>query len=122
MDRKASGACGAEGRCICSRQGDGSAEACDICHVREPADKIYADTDGPTARDFLAAVHEGRRRRGYFNLIFGALGGTIGAIPMVFFINRERKYYCIVLGFLVMLISQISFILYMISVGYFEDG
>ena len=52
-------------------------------------------------------------------LLLGALGGTVGAIPMVFLINRAGKYYYIVLGFFVMLISQIVFIMYMLAAGVF---
>lgn len=52
-------------------------------------------------------------------LFLGALGGTVGSIPIVFFINREGKYYYVVLGFFVMLISQIVFIMYMMSAGVF---
>lgn len=52
-----------------------------------------------------------------FILIIGALGGTIGAIPMVFAIKRAGKYSYITMGFFLMLLSQIIFILYMMSVG-----
>ena len=52
-------------------------------------------------------------------LLLGALGGTIGAIPMVFYIQREGKYNYVTLGFFVMLISQIVFIMYMLAVGIF---
>ena len=52
-------------------------------------------------------------------LLLGALGGTIGAIPMVFFINRQGKYFYVVTGFFVMLISQIVFVYYMMSAGVF---
>ena len=52
-------------------------------------------------------------------LLLGALGGTIGSIPTVFLINRAGKYYYIVMGFCVMLISQIVFVMYMMSVGAF---
>lgn len=54
-----------------------------------------------------------------FILLLGALGGTIGSILMTFYINRTGKYYYIVLGFFVMLISQITFVMYMMSVGLF---
>lgn len=47
--------------------------------------------------------------------LLGAFGGTAGAIPMVFFINREGKYHYIVLGFFMMLLSQITFIMYMMA-------
>ena len=49
--------------------------------------------------------------------LLGALGGTIGAIPTVFFINREGKYYYIIVGFSIMLISQIVFIMYLLAAG-----
>lgn len=52
-------------------------------------------------------------------LLLGALGGTLGAIPMVFIINGEGKYAYVTMGFFVMLISQIVFIMYMLSVGIF---
>lgn len=52
-------------------------------------------------------------------LFLGALGGTAGSISMVFFINRKGKYYYIAQGFFVMLISQIVFIMYMMSAGVF---
>ena len=55
-------------------------------------------------------------------LLLGALGGTIGAIPMVFGINREGKYYYVSLGFFLMLISQIVFIIYMMAAGVFWDS
>ena len=51
--------------------------------------------------------------------ILSAIGGTVGAIPMVFWINRQGKYFYILGGFSVMLISQIIFIMYMMSVGEF---
>lgn len=51
--------------------------------------------------------------------LFGALGGTIGAIPMVFYIKRIGKYYYVTVGFFMMLISQIVFIIYMLSAGVF---
>ena len=49
--------------------------------------------------------------------LLGALGGTIGAIPTVFFINREGKYYYIIVGFSIMIISQIVFIMYLLAAG-----
>ncbi len=52
-------------------------------------------------------------------LLLGALGGTIGAIPMVFGINREGKYNYVAFGFFLMLISQIVFIIYMMAAGVF---
>ena len=51
--------------------------------------------------------------------LLGALGGTVGAISMVFLTNRAGKYYYIVTGFFVMLISQIMFVMYMMSAGVF---
>ena len=48
-------------------------------------------------------------------IILGALGGTVGAIPMAFFIRRQEKYNYVVMGFSIMLISQIVFIMYMMS-------
>lgn len=51
--------------------------------------------------------------------LLGALGGTIGAIPTVFFINREGKYYYVTVGFSIMMISQIIFIMYMLAAGVF---
>ena len=52
-------------------------------------------------------------------LIFGALGGTLGAIPMVFLIHRKGKYFYVIAGFSIMLISQIVFIMYMMAAGVF---
>ena len=49
--------------------------------------------------------------------ILGALGGIPGAIPTVFLINREGKYFYVLAGFSIMLISQIVFIMYMLAVG-----
>ena len=49
--------------------------------------------------------------------LLGALGGTVGAILMVFCINREGKYYYIITGFSIMMISQIMFIMYMLATG-----
>lgn len=51
--------------------------------------------------------------------MFGALGGTLGAIPTVFLINREGKYYYVIAGFSIMMISQIVFIMYMMAAGVF---
>ena len=46
MDRKASGACGAEGRCICSRPGDGGA------YVLFP----YSDEEKYKEHDFYKSI------------------------------------------------------------------
>lgn len=51
--------------------------------------------------------------------LLGELGGTISAIPMVFYIKREGSYNYITMGFFVMLISQIVFVVYMLSAGVF---
>lgn len=51
--------------------------------------------------------------------MFGALGGTLGAIPIVFLINREGKYYYVIAGFSIMMISQIVFIMYMMAASVF---
>ena len=49
--------------------------------------------------------------------LLGALGGTIGAILMVFYIKKTGKYHYIVMGFFIMLISQIIFVMFMMSSG-----
>lgn len=49
--------------------------------------------------------------------LLGALGGTISSIPMVFYINRKGTFFFAVMGFMVMLISQIVFVMYMLSAG-----
>ena len=51
--------------------------------------------------------------------LLGALGGTIGAIPTVFIINRQGKYLYVAMGFTIMLVSQIVFAMYMIAAGVF---
>lgn len=51
--------------------------------------------------------------------MFGALGGTLGAVPTVFLINREGKYYYVIAGFSIMMISQVVFIMYMMAAGVF---
>ena len=52
-------------------------------------------------------------------LMLGALGGTVGAIPMAFYIRQLGKYSYVVIGFFVMIMSQIAFIMYMMSAGVF---
>lgn len=52
-------------------------------------------------------------------LLLGALGGTAGAIPMVFLIKRKGKYYYVVMGFFIMMLSQIVFFMYMMAAGVF---
>lgn len=54
-----------------------------------------------------------------FIFLIGALGGTIGAIPTVFIINRKCKYFYVIVGFSIMLIGQIVFIMYMMAAGVF---
>ena len=54
-----------------------------------------------------------------FIFLIGALGGTIGAIPTVFLINRKGKYFYVIVGFSIMLIGQIVFIMYMMAAGVF---
>ena len=49
----------------------------------------------------------------------GALGGTVGAIPMVFVSKPKTAFSYITVGFFVMILSQVTFIMYMISVGVF---
>lgn len=49
----------------------------------------------------------------------GALGGTIGAYPVVIATHRDRSYNYAVFGFPLMLASQILFIGYMMSAGIF---
>lgn len=51
--------------------------------------------------------------------LLGAMGGTIGAILMVFYTRREGKYYYVKAGFFAMLVSQIVFVMYMLAVGVF---
>lgn len=49
----------------------------------------------------------------------GALGGTVGAIPMVFISKPRTAFAYITVGFFVMILSQVTFVLYMISAGVF---
>lgn len=49
--------------------------------------------------------------------LLGVFGGTFSEIPMVFFINRQGKYFYVKTGFFMMLMSQIVFIMYMMSAG-----
>lgn len=51
--------------------------------------------------------------------LIGAAGGTIGAIPVVIATNHEIKFGYVSIGFIVMLISQIVFVMYMMMVGIF---
>ena len=49
----------------------------------------------------------------------GALGGTAGAYPVVIGVKRDRSFNYAVIGFPIMLVSQIVFVIYMLSVGVF---
>ncbi|MEE1035414.1 MAG: metal-dependent hydrolase [Agathobacter sp.] len=49
--------------------------------------------------------------------ILGALGGTIGAIISVFATHHKEKFYYVITGFFMMLMSQIVFIMYMMMTG-----
>ncbi len=49
--------------------------------------------------------------------LIGALGGTLGAIPVVIATRHTEKYSYASFGFFLMLLSQIVFSMYMISVG-----
>lgn len=66
-----------------------------------------------------------KRRFGEYHIahtllfMMGALGGTIGAIPVVISTHREGTYSYVSFGFFVMLISQIVFAMYMMMVGIF---
>lgn len=50
-------------------------------------------------------------------LLLGALGGTIGCISMVFYLKKRRAYFYVLTGFFMMLISQIVFVVYILSAG-----
>ncbi len=52
-------------------------------------------------------------------ILLGAIGGTIGAIPVVVATRHEEKYSYAVIGFYTMMISQVFFIMYMMMVGIF---
>lgn len=49
----------------------------------------------------------------------GALGGTAGAYPVVIGVKRDHSFNYAVIGFPIMLVSQIVFVIYMLSVGFF---
>lgn len=49
--------------------------------------------------------------------IIGALGGTVGAYPVVIAAHRDKSFNYAVFGFPIMLISQVMFIAYMMSTG-----
>ncbi len=49
----------------------------------------------------------------------GALGGTAGAYPVVIGVKRDHSFNYAVIGFPIMLVSQIVFVIYMLSVGVF---
>lgn len=50
-------------------------------------------------------------------LLTGALGGTIGGFISTIVIHRDNSFNYAVIGFPIMLISQITFIIYMMSIG-----
>ena len=50
-------------------------------------------------------------------LLIGALGGTVGGYPIVILSRRDNSFNYAVVGFPIMLIAQITFIVYMMSVG-----
>ncbi|MCR5205980.1 MAG: metal-dependent hydrolase [Lachnospiraceae bacterium] len=54
-----------------------------------------------------------------FIFFVGALGGTIGAILMAFTSRYKGQYGYIFFGFLLMMLSQIMFIIYMMKAGVF---
>lgn len=51
--------------------------------------------------------------------LLGAVGGTLGAIPVVVAVRREGTYLYAIVGFSVMLIAQIIFVMYMLMAGVF---
>ena len=52
-----------------------------------------------------------------FLFMIGAAGGTVGAIPIVIATHHQEKFNYVTIGFFTMIISQVVFVFYMMSVG-----
>lgn len=52
-----------------------------------------------------------------FLWLLGALGGTFGAISAVVITRHTEKYHYVSIGFVIMLLSQITFVLYLMTAG-----